>query len=223
MRENRHVEKLSQNKIDAPVVRTGRIVAWNNERGFGWVESDGEKVFVHLREFKGTDITPALGVEFPFVMGTDVQGRPCAKGLSACLINGKVGVMGWLLLAALLVWPIAGAFHFPVAFWIPLLQMLVLSVLVFKLYAYDKRQAIHYGWRVPQTIMHLGELAGGWPGAFVAQKILRHKSAKKAYQSIFWGIVLIYQVAGFDFVFGHQYSKELWDALGEAEIFPPNS
>jgi uncharacterized membrane protein YsdA (DUF1294 family)/cold shock CspA family protein len=212
------VEIPNFKKVDPPVVRTGKIVAWNSARGFGWLECDGERVFVHLREFKGTDITPELGVEFPFVLGTDVQGRPCAKGVSACLVNGKVGLWGWLLLAALLIWPVAGMAHLPVAIWLPLLQMIALSVVVYKLYAYDKRQAIHYAWRVPQTIMHLGEIAGGWPGAFIAQRRLRHKSTKKAYQSIFWGIILIYQVAGFDMVFENKFSKDLWNAMGESEI-----
>ena len=131
MGQNRHVGNPTKKMIDEPVVRTGKIVAWNSGRGFGWLECDGERVFVHLREFKGTGITPAMDVEFPFVLGTDIQGRPCAKGVTACLINGKMGVTGWLLLAALLVWPIAGAAHFPVAVWVPLLQMAILSVLVF--------------------------------------------------------------------------------------------
>lgn len=203
---------------DGPVLRTGKIVAWDTKRGFGWLECEGERLFVHLREFKGTDITPGLGVEFPFVVGTDVQGRPCAKGVTACLVNGKVKLTGWLLLAALLFWPIAGLTRLPVAWWMPLLQMALLSVVVFKLYAYDKRQAIHYAWRVPQTIMHLGELAGGWPGAFIAQRRLRHKSAKKAYQSIFWGIILIYQVVGADLVFDNKFSKELWKSMGESHV-----
>lgn len=203
---------------DGPVVRTGKIVAWDTRRGFGWLECEGERLFVHLREFKGTDITPGLGVEFPFVVGTDVQGRPCAKGIEASLVNGSVNVSGWLLLAALLFWPIAGIASLCVLWWIPVLQMAIISAVIYKLYAHDKRQAIHHAWRVPQTIMYLGELAGGWPGAFIAQRRLRHKSAKKAYQSIFWGIILIYQVVGADFAFDNKFSKELWKTMGESSL-----
>lgn len=204
---------------ESPVVRTGKIVTWNSARGFGWLECEGEKFFVHLREFKGTDIIPSLGVEFPFVVGTDVQGRPCAKGVDACLINGKIKPTGWLLFVALLVWPIAGAFALPISWWIPILQMIVMSAVIYRLYAYDKRQAILCGWRVPQTIMQLGELAGGWPGAYLAQKRLRHKSAKRSYQSIFWGIILIYQVVGFDLNFDNRFSKELWRTMAQSEWF----
>jgi uncharacterized membrane protein YsdA (DUF1294 family)/cold shock CspA family protein len=205
-------------KDESKPVRTGKIVVWNSARGFGWLECEGERLFVHLREFKGTDIEPALGVEFPFVVGTDVQGRLCAKGVSATLVNGNVKLRGWLLLVALLFWPIAGMTKLPVAICGPLLQMIILSAVVFRLYAYDKRQAIHHAWRVPATIMHLGELAGGWPGAFIAQRILRHKSALKSYQSIFWGIILIYQVLGADLYFDGKYSKDIWRAMGEFEI-----
>jgi uncharacterized membrane protein YsdA (DUF1294 family) len=66
--------------------------------------------------------------------------------------------------------------------------------------------------------MQLGELAGGWPGAFVAQRIFRHKSTNKSYQSIFWGIILIYQVIGADLFFDGKHSKEIWRAMGEFEI-----
>lgn len=205
--------------VDSPVVKTGKIVIWNSARGFGWLECDGERFFVHLREFKGTDIIPEIGVEFPFTVGTDVQGRPCAKGVTACLVNGKVKLTGWLLLGALLVWPVVGAFSLPVAWWIPIVQMIALSIVIYQLYIYDKRQAIHHGWRVPQTIMQLGELAGGWPGAYIAQKRLRHKSSKKSYQSIFWGIILIYQVVGFDLHFDNRFSKELWYSMSRVEWF----
>jgi uncharacterized membrane protein YsdA (DUF1294 family)/cold shock CspA family protein len=219
MVEIEHVE-LPKLKIgDSSAVRTGKIVSWDSRRGFGWLECEGERLFVHLREFKGTDITPGLNVEFPFVVGTDVQGRPCAKGVSACLVNGKVKVSGWLLLAALLFWPLAGLAHLSSdIWWIPLIQMSVLSAVTYKLYEYDKRQARIYSWRVPQTIMQLAELAGGWPGAYIAQKRLCHKSSKKSYQSIFWGIILIYQVVGADLVFDNRFSKELWKSMGETEI-----
>jgi len=41
--------------------------------------------------------------------------------------------------------------------------------------------------------LHLLELLGGWPGAFLAQRRLRHKCSKRRYQFVFWLIVLAYQ------------------------------
>lgn len=38
-------------------------------------------------------------------------------------------------------------------------------------------------------------LAGGWPGALLAQQWLRHKSSKTSFQLQFWLMVLINVVA----------------------------
>ncbi|MFK7850029.1 MAG: DUF1294 domain-containing protein [Akkermansiaceae bacterium] len=200
----------------ASAVRIGKVVAWDEKKGFGWLECEGEKIFVHVMEFRGCKQQPGLGVEFPFVMGTDVRGRPCAKGIHTPLVIGRMKISGILLLLALLFWPVMGLIQLPVVWWWPVLQVTVLSAVTFRLYAYDKRQAIVKGWRVPETILHLGEIAGGWPGGFIAQRILRHKSTKKGYQTIFWGIILIHQVIGADLFFDNRFSKEIWEVMGEA-------
>jgi uncharacterized membrane protein YsdA (DUF1294 family) len=39
-------------------------------------------------------------------------------------------------------------------------------------------------------------LAGGWPGALLAQQVLRHKSTKREFRQVFWATVLL-NVVGF--------------------------
>jgi uncharacterized membrane protein YsdA (DUF1294 family) len=39
-------------------------------------------------------------------------------------------------------------------------------------------------------------LACGWPGALLAQQLLRHKTAKGSFVATFWGTVVV-NVAGF--------------------------
>jgi len=39
--------------------------------------------------------------------------------------------------------------------------------------------------------LHLLSLAGGWPGALLAQQLLRHKSAKAEFRQVFWATVVI--------------------------------
>jgi uncharacterized membrane protein YsdA (DUF1294 family) len=74
----------------------------------------------------------------------------------------------------------------------------VLSALAYWVYAVDKRRAEEGLWRVPEARLHLLELLGGWPGAFLAQRRLRHKCSKGSYQVMFWLIVLAYQFAAYD-------------------------
>jgi len=77
-----------------------------------------------------------------------------------------------------------------------------ISLLSFAVNAFDKRRAAKQGERTPETVLHLLELLGGWPGAFLAQQTLRHKTAKVAYQIVFWLIVLLYQAVALDYLMG---------------------
>jgi len=69
----------------------------------------------------------------------------------------------------------------------------VLSLLAFSAYAHDKRAARLQARRTPEWVLHLLELAGGWPGALLAQRLLRHKNRKLAYQFAFWACVLLHE------------------------------
>jgi len=71
----------------------------------------------------------------------------------------------------------------------------VLSLLAFLAYARDKRAARLQARRTPELTLHLLELAGGWPGALLAQRALRHKNRKLAYQFAFWACVLLHETA----------------------------
>ncbi len=62
-------------------------------------------------------------------------------------------------------------------------------------YVLDKRAARLGRPRTPENVLHALELLGGWPGAFVAQRVLRHKTAKTAYQIVFWLIVAAHATA----------------------------
>jgi uncharacterized membrane protein YsdA (DUF1294 family) len=65
----------------------------------------------------------------------------------------------------------------------------VASIITYALYARDKRSARQQGERTPENVLHFGELIGGWPGAYLAQRHLRHKSSKISYQIVYWLIV----------------------------------
>jgi uncharacterized membrane protein YsdA (DUF1294 family) len=62
-------------------------------------------------------------------------------------------------------------------------------------YALDKRAARRGGRRTAEATLHALELLGGWPGAFIAQRVIRHKNAKPAYQAVFWAIGIAHAAA----------------------------
>jgi uncharacterized membrane protein YsdA (DUF1294 family) len=106
--------------------------------------------------------------------------------------------MSFLIVAALLGLPVYATHRLGVDYlWIGLYAV-VASAVAFSVYAVDKRRAEKGLWRVSEAQLHLLELLGGWPGAFLAQRRLRHKCSKSSYQFIFWLIVLAYQFAAFD-------------------------
>jgi uncharacterized membrane protein YsdA (DUF1294 family) len=70
-----------------------------------------------------------------------------------------------------------------------LLLYALASVVAFGMYWVDKRRARRGEWRVPEFTLHVVELLGGWPGAWLAQRTLRHKSSKHGYRVVFIAIV----------------------------------
>jgi uncharacterized membrane protein YsdA (DUF1294 family) len=78
----------------------------------------------------------------------------------------------------------------------------IASAITFVVYGLDKLLAVRYGggeggrrgFRVAEQTLHLFELLGGWPGALVAQQVLRHKRAKRSFMICFWSIVAAHGV-----------------------------
>ena len=65
------------------------------------------------------------------------------------------------------------------------------SLVCFAAYAMDKRAARTNRRRTAeQTLLLLG-LACGWPGGFLAQVMLRHKTSKRSFRIKFWWTVAL--------------------------------
>ena len=77
------------------------------------------------------------------------------------------------------------------------------------LYRGDKSKAQSGAWRTPESTLHLAELAGGWPAAFLAQRRYRHKIAKTRFQVFYWSIVFLHQFAAFDYLLGWRFSRDV--------------
>lgn len=111
-----------------------------------------------------------------------------------------VGKTAWIALGILLVLPAIALARFALSSeWRVLAGVpVIVSLLAFFAYRGDKKRAQTGGWRVSETTLHLMGLAGGWPGAFLAQRRYRHKTSKISFQIVFWLVVLIHQAIALD-------------------------
>jgi uncharacterized membrane protein YsdA (DUF1294 family) len=80
------------------------------------------------------------------------------------------------------------------------LTYLLMSGICYRVYQKDKKFAKTQQWRIPETTLHLYEILGGWPGALIAQRTLRHKNKKLLFQLTFWLIVALHVIGWFDYL-----------------------
>lgn len=77
---------------------------------------------------------------------------------------------------------------------------LTINIFTFMLYRHDKAQSRIAGWRVTERRLHLSELLGGWPAAFIAQRLFQHKTRKTSYQIEYWAIVFAHEALWIDWM-----------------------
>ncbi|RZA32784.1 MAG: DUF1294 domain-containing protein [Lysobacteraceae bacterium] len=184
----------------------GKITQWKDDQGFGFITPNGggAAVFVHVKAFGRQDARPAEGDLVNYELGANEKGQ--ARAINVALVRGPAsratrsttrstprstsrghsvlaaaGFLGMLALLAM-------------AGWVPLLVFVLyfaMSGIAFVAYAIDKAAARSERRRTPENTLHLLGLAGGWPGALVAQALLRHKSAKRSFQVAYWWTVAI--------------------------------
>jgi len=175
----------------------GKLIKWDEDKAFGFIvpNGGGDHVFIYKSAFSNRQRTPQIKDIITFSIARDKQGRYCAdeatfsgeklkkkqaKNVSKFSIYLSV-IFIVLMMAALVIG------HMPINL---VLFYLGGSTLTFILYAYDKSKAKRGAWRTPESTLHLFALAGGWPGAAIAQQTLRHKSQKKEFRFVFWLTVI---------------------------------
>jgi uncharacterized membrane protein YsdA (DUF1294 family) len=58
------------------------------------------------------------------------------------------------------------------------LWLAIASGITFLLYGLDKAQSKSGGWRVPEVVLHVLALSGGFPGGWAGRSLFRHKTKK---------------------------------------------
>ncbi|WP_067520828.1 DUF1294 domain-containing protein [Endozoicomonas ascidiicola] len=172
----------------------GTIVNWNESKGFGFIKPEDSKstVFAHISDVKGRRSNNMMGTEVTFGISKDDKGRMHAIDIKAIksATQWPVFSLAYIPLLAFLIavgLPIyRNEYPIEVAYWIG-----ALSLISFYYYGRDKSKAQSNQWRVNEDKLHLLSILGGWPGAIIAQKKFRHKTAKKSFQRVFWTSVVI--------------------------------
>ena len=189
----------------------GVIIEWEPRSSFGFAQSGGERVFLHIGNFVKRAKWPERDDRVSFVWGVDPQGRPCARQI---VLLSRGSVLSWahfVVLGALCVLPglaVPRLAEWLNQWWILTCVVITSGMAVLNLWL-DKRYAIGARWRVPEATLHLFELTGGWPGSYLGQRFLRHKISKTGYQVFFWLIVAMHQFFAIDLVLGGFLSEGL--------------
>lgn len=176
----------------------GKITTWNDEKGFGFItpSTGGKQVFFHIKAFGNRNRRPEIDQLVAYALSSDGKGRPCATKVTLAgdrlpeRVEHSNGSLSFIVAAFFLV--IVGVSV--LAAKIPPLVLglyMVASLLTFIMYAVDKSAAQKGAWRTQESTLHLLSLAGGWPGALIAQQKLRHKSKKQSFRLVFWLTVLL--------------------------------
>ncbi|WP_076417674.1 DUF1294 domain-containing protein [Colwellia sp. UCD-KL20] len=176
----------------------GKLIKWNNEKAFGFIvpNGGGDQVFIHKTGFSNRKRTPQINDVITFSIGKDKQGRYCAndatyageklKVKQAKGINRFSIYLSVVFLASMALALTMGDLPKNIVF-----IYLGMSLITFIAYALDKSKAKRGAWRTPESTLHALALVGGWPGAAIAQQLLRHKSQKKDFRFVFWLTVII--------------------------------
>jgi uncharacterized membrane protein YsdA (DUF1294 family) len=72
-----------------------------------------------------------------------------------------------------------------------LIYYLLLGLITFFIYKKDKKASKENTWRVSEKTLHILSLLGGWGGASIAQRTLRHKTQKRGFKVIFILTILL--------------------------------
>ena len=200
--------------------KQGTVARWDDARGFGFIRSPGSNadVFFHVRDFRAIDArAPRQGLLVTFEeihvggkgpramavqpvgevaasAGNSARPRSTPQGRSRRQDDTPSGSGAFVALPLMAAYAAAIAW----AVWTRLVPWWVLPALffinLFTFYAYmqDKYAASQKAWRVSESTLHVWSMAGGWPGAWFAQQLLRHKSRKKEFRTAYWTTVVLH-------------------------------
>ena len=84
-----------------------------------------------------------------------------------------------------------------------LIYFILITVITFLCFGYDKELARKNKWRIPERTLFLLVFLGGTIGGLVGMSIFKHKTNKTSFIFIFYGILILQHILlyfGFDYL-----------------------
>ncbi len=198
-----------QDKLVNGETYVGKVVRWRDEERAGYikVKSIKARVFFPQSAFVFRDKRPAKHQQVSFVLGrrrgewvatrvipqgyelgwADRESTPSGTvlggGFSETLL-GSAFILLYLAAVSFISLPLASAY-------------LLASCLLLILYRTDKRSAQNGRTRVPDFVLHLLAVLGGWPGGLLAQMRYQHHTANIGFVRAFWFSVALNAVGSY--------------------------
>ena len=193
----------------------GKLIKWNVEKAFGFIQPNrgGVDVFIHRTALSNRNRTPQMNDIITFSITQDKEGRYCAT--DATFLGEKCDIkkpkkssqfpmyLPFLFLAMITAAHFFGPFPQKLLF-----GYFCFSGITFLAYAFDKSKAQRGAWRIKESTLHFFSVIGGWPGAAIAQQLLRHKSQKRKFRIVF-GFTVIVNVGGLIWLFSSSATEYL--------------
>lgn len=178
----------------------GKITDWKDDKGFGFVTPNGggARVFVHIRSFSNRQHRPVGNELVTYELTSDARGRP--QGVNIAFVGDRPsslpravpgpGIVALTLAATFLAFVVAAVAMRQLPF-VVLIAYFLASCVAYVAYFLDKAASLKGNWRTRESTLHFFSVVGGWPGAMLAQRTLRHKTQKHSFQVTYWVTVVL--------------------------------
>jgi uncharacterized membrane protein YsdA (DUF1294 family)/cold shock CspA family protein len=179
----------------------GVVKNWNDDRGFGFIEpaKGGQELFVHVKAFPMAFGRPTVGTKVTFEVeptndgkkrAIKVQPISAAKPATTPSNRRASTSKGWETSSIVALAFFGVSYLVLTLVWkLPLLvgaAYLGMSIVCAGFYWHDKVSARRGEWRTSEGALILMGTMCGWPGAIVAQQLLRHKTTKQSFRTMHW-------------------------------------
>ncbi|PMJ97612.1 DUF1294 domain-containing protein [Vibrio sp. 10N.261.55.A7] len=192
----------------------GKIEQWDERKGYGFISVDRQapRILFHLSDLSGYSQKPRLNERVHFTLAKDAHGSFVAKHIERPMVFGfPIAVMVWFVtILASSVWLI----EYPA---VSLLYYALVSTVTYVFYLYDSSAMVDGQTRVPELLLHLLAIMGGWIGATIAQGTLRREPSSFSYQWGFWISVAI-NISVYAWTFTPEGEKTLHEWISALQL-----